>query len=306
MSRRRTIRVALTLCLLLPLGLVNQAPVRASSNGQTGRPNSYGTHDWILDQAIRALKRRNNTVNWVKLDVALWATDDPDTHDGIEYASSPYWHVYDVHGDRYGNAPEAIKVWFKKAAKQLASDHRKKASRSLGILAHLLGDLANPMHTDQTNREDPIHSSYEEAVDSRSGRRDGIYKFHFDGRDPGKPGGKAKHVASVSHRYYTRLVRSYDRNGYSPRVRRITKRQLNRGANSVADVAASIKAASKRIGGGGGGGGSNCSPAYPDVCIPQPPPDLNCDDVRYDNFRVVKHPDPHGFDSDADGIGCES
>ena len=56
-------------------------------------------------------------------------------------------------GDRYGNAPEAIKVWFRKAAKQLASGHRKKASRSLGILAHLLGDLANPKQTDQTNRE---------------------------------------------------------------------------------------------------------------------------------------------------------
>ena len=146
---------------------------------------------------------------------------------------------------------------------------------------------------------------YEEAVDSRSGRRAGIYKFHYDGRDPGKPGSKAKHVASVSHRFYTRLVRSYDRNGYSLKVRRITKRQLNRGANAVADVAAAIKAASKRIG-GGGGGGSNCSPAYPDVCIPPPPPDLNCDDVRYENFRVVKHPDPHGFDTDEDGVGCET
>jgi len=116
----------------------------------------------------------------------------------------------------------------------------------------------------------------------RRGKRDGIFKFHYDGRDPGKPGHKAKHVARVSHRFLTRLVRTYDRNGYSPKVRRITKRQLNRGANAVADVAAAIKAASKRIGGGGGGGDSNCSSAYPDVCIPPPPPDhLNCDDVSY-------------------------
>lgn len=48
----------------------------------------------------------------------------------------------------------------------------------------------------------------------------------------------------------------------------------------------------------------NCDAAYPDVCIPPPPPDLNCDDVAFDNFRVLP-PDPHYFDGDSDGIGCE-
>lgn len=48
----------------------------------------------------------------------------------------------------------------------------------------------------------------------------------------------------------------------------------------------------------------NCSPAYPDVCIPPPPPDLNCKDVPYKRFRVLP-PDPHGFDGNQDGIGCE-
>ena len=38
--------------------------------------NGYGTHDWILDKVIRTLKRRTNKVNWVKLQVALWAFDD--------------------------------------------------------------------------------------------------------------------------------------------------------------------------------------------------------------------------------------
>jgi len=31
---------------------------------------------------------------------------------------------------------------------------------------------------------------------------------------------------------------------------------------------------------------SNCSPAYPDVCIPPPPPDLDCGDISHRNFRV--------------------
>lgn len=49
----------------------------------------------------------------------------------------------------------------------------------------------------------------------------------------------------------------------------------------------------------------NCDPSYPDVCIPRAPPDLNCPDVSHRDFRVVGS-DPHGFDRDRDGIGCES
>ena len=50
----------------------------------------------------------------------------------------------------------------------------------------------------------------------------------------------------------------------------------------------------------------NCDPAYPDegVCIPSPPPDLDCADIEYRNFTVLE-PDPHRFDGDGDGIGCE-
>ncbi len=48
----------------------------------------------------------------------------------------------------------------------------------------------------------------------------------------------------------------------------------------------------------------NCDPAYPDICIPSPPPDLSCADIEQRNFRVLP-PDPHGFDTDGDGFGCE-
>ncbi|AKF05996.1 excalibur calcium-binding domain-containing protein [Sandaracinus amylolyticus] len=47
-----------------------------------------------------------------------------------------------------------------------------------------------------------------------------------------------------------------------------------------------------------------CEPAYPDVCIPPAPPDLDCGDVEERGFRVLD-PDPHRFDRDHDGIGCE-
>jgi micrococcal nuclease len=50
---------------------------------------------------------------------------------------------------------------------------------------------------------------------------------------------------------------------------------------------------------------SSCDPSYPTVCIPPPPPDLDCSDISFRNFTVLQ-PDPHRFDGDKDGIGCES
>ena len=50
---------------------------------------------------------------------------------------------------------------------------------------------------------------------------------------------------------------------------------------------------------------SNCDASYPGVCIPPPPPDLDCGQISFRRFAVVGS-DPHGFDSDGDGIGCES
>ena len=52
----------------------------------------------------------------------------------------------------------------------------------------------------------------------------------------------------------------------------------------------------------------NCAASYPDVCIPPPPPDLDCGQISFKRFRVVYNvasPDPHGFDGDRDGVGCE-
>ena len=49
---------------------------------------------------------------------------------------------------------------------------------------------------------------------------------------------------------------------------------------------------------------TNCDPSYPEVCIPTYPPDLNCGDISDRRFAVLP-PDPHRFDWDNDGIGCE-
>lgn len=49
----------------------------------------------------------------------------------------------------------------------------------------------------------------------------------------------------------------------------------------------------------------SCDPSYPDFCIPPYSADLDCGEIPHTNFRVIQ-PDPHGFDRDRDGIGCES
>jgi hypothetical protein len=52
----------------------------------------------------------------------------------------------------------------------------------------------------------------------------------------------------------------------------------------------------------------SCDPSYPDVCIPpvSVAGDLDCKDVpQLARFRVLP-PDPHGFDREGDGIGCET
>jgi micrococcal nuclease len=54
---------------------------------------------------------------------------------------------------------------------------------------------------------------------------------------------------------------------------------------------------------------SGCDASYPTVCIPPPPPDLDCAEIRFTEFRVdwsMPNPDPHRFDGDHDGIGCET
>jgi hypothetical protein len=51
--------------------------------------------------------------------------------------------------------------------------------------------------------------------------------------------------------------------------------------------------------------GEDCDNSYPGECIPPPPPVLDCSDIDEDDFEV-RRSDPHGFDDDNDGVGCET
>jgi hypothetical protein len=50
---------------------------------------------------------------------------------------------------------------------------------------------------------------------------------------------------------------------------------------------------------------ARCDASYPTICVPVDAGDLDCQEIGYANFTVVGS-DPHGFDRDQDGIGCET
>lgn len=54
--------------------------------------------------------------------------------------------------------------------------------------------------------------------------------------------------------------------------------------------------------------GDDCDSSYPDLCVPRYPPDLDCSWVyaRGESHITVRGADPHGFDGNNDGVGCES
>jgi endonuclease YncB( thermonuclease family) len=51
-------------------------------------------------------------------------------------------------------------------------------------------------------------------------------------------------------------------------------------------------------------GVDGCDPSYLGVCMPPPPPDLDCGELTISRFGVTGT-DPHGFDTDGDGVACE-
>ena len=81
-----------------------------------------------------------------------------------------------------------------------------------------------------------VHSSYESGVDSRIDD----YGFRYEGRDKAKAGATVRKLARQAHKKYWALVNTYDAHGYNAKVDRITKRQLKRAANSLADLIAAL------------------------------------------------------------------
>ena len=159
-SRFRAHRLA-AVALTAPLAAAGTiAPVTAWSN----RGDGYGTHDWILDQALRLLDERNVGHGWVNRNIALEATDDPDT---VEVEADParkIEHTYTGVGRR-GGAIHRITEHYAKLLHAYDANDDNEASYQLGMLAHFWGDLSMPFHTNQdAQTNDNEHQALELLV----------------------------------------------------------------------------------------------------------------------------------------------
>lgn len=174
-TRLRLPRLAAAgLALLLVFG-GSIAPAAAWSNNG----NLYGSHDWILDQAMRLLTARGIDWSWVDRTTALLATDDPDTIEVVADPSRSIEHTYTGGGKRGGavhriteHYAAMLRLYQAGRAAQLAGDSAtaaarfKDASYNLGMLAHFYGDILQPFHTSRDAiGQDTAHLAYELLVD---------------------------------------------------------------------------------------------------------------------------------------------
>ena len=142
----------------------------------------------------------------------------------------PGIHDVDVHREEDGVAPV-------RHGRERLVQTPVEATRD--DLRHLVGTHPLARHPGERLRVRPIPAE-EPAVDSRSEASDRIYRFAHDGKDAASPYARTVRLAKAAHKYYATLVKSYDAHGYNARVNRITKRELNRAANTVADLIAAM------------------------------------------------------------------
>jgi hypothetical protein len=230
-------RLGVALLLAVTLTLAAAAPAFGWANGGNNG-NGFGTHDWVLKAAARIAAARG--AGWVRLAYALPKTDDPDTvfHDS-------YYHVYDVWGSHYGNAPAKVAFYYSQALSYKWSGNVVGASRMIGLLSHYFSDVSNPLHTDQSRAEERMHGSYESAVEWRTDETgENRAWVRFDGYDRvASASARTRYVAFNAHKSYAALVKSYNAYGFNSTVLSITQKSLNRAVNHLADIIITIQRA---------------------------------------------------------------
>jgi len=254
---RRIALIVITAAIVVGLA---PASAFAWANGPTrngSRGAGYGTHDWILDRAIR-LAGADGT--WVWRTKALAATDDPD------YGRSPAnYHWYAFGSSRGG--PYAVSELYHKAIVAYGAGDTAKASKYLGQLSHYYADINLPFHTTAAaSTFGPLHLQYERALDPI--QYSGTRVTSWITRRPREPvtDVRAKAVSSAlyARSFYSQLYSSY-KASHSVRTgtaNRITRLVLSRAVNDLADIIAGIRT----------GSGEATAPATVDMSLSSPNP----------------------------------
>jgi hypothetical protein len=230
--------VLLALAAVIAFGLSVPSAFAWGSGGDDG--NGYGTHDWVLDQAIGLV---GEDASWVDVRTALLATDDPDSIPG------DIGHVFHDEG-LYGGVPQRVAdLYYQACTAYTAGDH-VEASRLLGLLSHYYSDVLNPFHTtDAATALRSYHFPYEHAVSLETDRR---------GENSGWVAPLAR-VPLVDVRAETVAAARFARGKFAalstalkpmreidvgqPTVNAITRQVLSRGVNDLADIVSGIPSA---------------------------------------------------------------
>jgi hypothetical protein len=200
--------------------------------------DGFGTHDWILDQAIRLA---GPDASWIDAPTALAATDDPD--DEIVR----FDHIF-LDRPRYGGAPQRVADLYYEAVRAYAAGDTVGSSRSLGLLSHYYSDTLNPYHTSYAAiARSALHVPYELALIpyTRTPGQNGQWIVAAARKPIADIRRESVLAARYSRARFTRLFAGLTATATidiaQPDVSAVTTQVLSRAANDLADIIGGIR-----------------------------------------------------------------
>src|SRR6476660_9789478 len=121
--------------------------------------NGYGTHDWIISQALKVFG--DSPPAWLDVNAALLASDDPDK---VFWAANE--HVFYERGYGRGAVDRISEFYHQTLVAHQAGDDATASTR-FGWMAHYVGDILQPYHTNYAAINDVRATSIAAAAYSR-------------------------------------------------------------------------------------------------------------------------------------------
>ena len=202
--------------------------------------NGYGTHDWVLDNALRIAGERGD---WVDSRTAMLASDDPDS-----YGTKNFYHLFRDKGLARGSAQKISDLYYLAVTAYQRGD-TQAASKYVGQLSHYYADTLQPFHTDYRalayqSGSSNLHLRYELAVDGYN-RRPGQHSSWVVPRE--RHGVSDIRRKTVSAAYYSRarfsrLLSALKRSSSvtTGDTNLVTRDVMSRASNDLADIIASV------------------------------------------------------------------
>jgi len=233
-----TMLAVFSLAMALGVGSAYAFANGADLDGDGVGDDGYGTHDWIIENAIILAGAE---ASWVDTTTAVLASDDPDDP---ETGSSKYLHVFKEFGRGRG-APQAVSDEYYKLMQAYNAGDYKMASHYLGLLSHYYADVCQPFHTryDKVDRS-ALHYEYELDINRLTRAKEASPDWLRPRSRQPVPDVRKKAVAAgkFSRSEYNTLVASYSQSHVvtSGDPEMVTGRVLGRAVNDMADIICAV------------------------------------------------------------------